>query len=202
MVDWTVAVTAIDVEVAVIGGGPAGAAAACALAAAGREVLLLERSAEPRHKVCGEFLGPETIACLGRLGINLSGLGAAQIGEVTVAAGQAYGTARLPFRALSLSRLRLDSSILRRAAEVGADLRRGVHVQSAEPTATGWQLRCGGGIRIACRSVVLATGKWKLRGTADRRDGSMVGLKIHLALSAAHRRALTGRIELALFDHG
>lgn len=185
-----------------IGGGPAGAAAACALAAAGREVLLLERSAEPHHKVCGEFLGPETIACLSRLGIDLGGLGAAQIGEVMVAAGQAYGTARLPFRALSISRLRLDASILRRAVEAGADLRCGVLVQSAEPTATGWQLRCSDGTKIECRSVVLATGKWPLRGTADQRNGSKVGLKIHLALSAAHRHALTGRVELALFDHG
>lgn len=193
---------AIDVEVAVIGGGPAGAAVACALAAAGREVLLLERSAEPHHKVCGEFLGPETIACLGRLGIDLGGLGAAQIGEVTVAARQAYGTARLPFRALSLSRLRLDTSILRQAAEAGADLRRGVLVQSAEDTATGWQLRCRDGTKIECRKIVLATGKRPLRGTADQRDGSMVGLKIHLALSASHRRALTGRVELALFDRG
>jgi flavin-dependent dehydrogenase len=165
-------------------------------------VLLLERSAEPHHKVCGEFLGPGTIACLGRLGIDLGGLGAAPIGEVTVAAGQAYGTARLPFRALSLSRMQLDSAILRRAAEAGADVRRGVLVQSAEPTSIGWQLRCSDGTEIECRSVVLATGKRPLRGTADQRDGSMVGLKIHLALSAAHRRALTERVELALFDRG
>ena len=42
----------------VIGGGPAGAAAALALARRGWSVALLERSRFPRPKVCGEYVSP------------------------------------------------------------------------------------------------------------------------------------------------
>ena len=42
-------------DVAIAGGGLAGAAAACHLADAGRRVVLLERERGPHHKVCGEF---------------------------------------------------------------------------------------------------------------------------------------------------
>lgn len=192
----------IAVEIAVVGGGPAGAATACGLAAADREVMLLERSAAPHHKVCGEFLSPETVAYLSRLGIDTSALGAAAIDHVTVATVSGSGSFRLPFRALSLSRYRLDQAILEQAVRAGTDLRQGVTVQSAEPLARGWRLRCNDGIEISCRSVVLATGKWPLRGIADGRDGSMVGLKMHLRLSAVSTRALVGRVELFVLDRG
>ena len=91
-----------DVETAIIGGGPAGAAAACALAASGRETVLFERSAGPHHKVCGEFLSIETQALLREIGIDPPALGAVGIDYVAIyAAGRSIGAA-LPFRALSL----------------------------------------------------------------------------------------------------
>lgn len=45
-----------DVEVAILGAGPAGAAAALELARAGRRVLLIDKHAFPREKVCGGCL--------------------------------------------------------------------------------------------------------------------------------------------------
>ena len=54
-------------EIAIIGGGLAGSSAACVLARAGRPVLLIERTAEPHHKVCGEFLSIEAQAYLADL---------------------------------------------------------------------------------------------------------------------------------------
>ena len=190
------------VEIAVVGGGPAGAAAACCLAAAGREVLLLERSAGPRHKVCGEFLSAETVAHLKRLGIDPRALGAVTIDHVAVAAGTRTGAVPLPFPALSLSRYRLDEAILGRAATAGADLWRGAAVEFAEPQARDWRLRCRDGEEIRCRDLVLATGKWAVRGIADRRDGSMVGLKMHLRLTPGQTRALARRVELFLLAPG
>src|SRR5437016_7239075 len=54
-------------DVAVIGAGPAGCAAAIAAARAGVSVRLLERGPYPRHKVCGEFVSPEALALLREL---------------------------------------------------------------------------------------------------------------------------------------
>ncbi|HEV2300261.1 MAG TPA: FAD-dependent monooxygenase [Stellaceae bacterium] len=190
------------VEIAIVGGGPAGAATACGLAAAGREVLLLERSAGPRHKVCGEFLSLATVVQLGRLGIDPRALEAATIDHVAVAAGGRAGVVPLPFPALSLSRYRLDEAILEQAAKAGAELWRGVAVEFAERQSRDWRLRCRDGEEIRCRTLVLATGKRSLRGFADRLDGSMVGLKMHLRLSPASRRALSGCVELFLLAPG
>ena len=52
-------------DLAVIGAGPAGCAAAIALCRAGRRVLLLERAAVAQESVCGEFLGPDAAAVAG-----------------------------------------------------------------------------------------------------------------------------------------
>ena len=51
-------------DLAVIGGGPAGAAAAITSARQGHRVLLLERGKYPRHKVCGEFVSAESLGIL------------------------------------------------------------------------------------------------------------------------------------------
>lgn len=59
---------ALDAEVLVVGGGPAGAATATLLARHGRDVLLLEKAAHPREKPCGEYYGPGVVDALARLG--------------------------------------------------------------------------------------------------------------------------------------
>jgi len=192
----------IAVEIAVLGGGPAGAATASLLAAAGREVLLLERAAEPRHKVCGEFLSVETGTSLARLGIDPQALGAASIERLSLWTPLGSGAAALPFRALSLSRRRLDRAILDRAVKKGAAAWRGVSVRSAEPLDTGWRLRCRQGEIIRCRTLVLATGKLAPRTLADGRDGSRVGLKMHLRLAAEAAHALAGQVELFVLPYG
>lgn len=57
-------------DVIIIGAGPAGLTAAAHLAARGRDVLLLDRSAFPREKVCGGGLVADSIGCLQRLGLD------------------------------------------------------------------------------------------------------------------------------------
>lgn len=53
----------------IIGGGPAGATASLLLAKAGWSVVLVEKSAFPRRKVCGEYLSPTNFGLLDRLGV-------------------------------------------------------------------------------------------------------------------------------------
>lgn len=191
-----------QVETVIVGGGPAGAAVACGLAALDREVVLLERADGPHHKVCGEFLSIETQTQLFRLGVDPSALGAVPIEQVAVYASTLGVTAALPFRGLSLSRSRLDEALLRRAQSRGAEMKRGVAVRGAAPARGGWMVECGAGETLHCRRLVLATGKWGLRGLPESRDGSLVGLKMHFRPSTEVRRALAARVELSLLEGG
>ena len=54
-------------DLIVIGGGPAGCAAAITAAQEGASVLLQERGRFPRHKVCGEFVSAESLHVLEKL---------------------------------------------------------------------------------------------------------------------------------------
>ncbi len=106
-------------DVAVIGGGPAGAAAALFLARAGCEVVLFDRDAAPRPKPCGEYLTPGAVALLrDTLGVlpQMQAQGAAQINRETVVPhnGRAFGGET---NALACPRTVTDT-VLRNAARV------------------------------------------------------------------------------------
>lgn len=59
-----------DVDVVVVGAGPAGSATATHLARRGRSVLLLDRAAFPREKACGDGLTLASMAQLADLGVE------------------------------------------------------------------------------------------------------------------------------------
>ncbi|MCA6111606.1 NAD(P)/FAD-dependent oxidoreductase [Bradyrhizobium cenepequi] len=187
-------------EIVIIGGGPAGSATASGLAALGRDVVLIERTAKPHNKVCGEFLSVETQVQLRRLGLDPSALGAVPIEQVAVYSSSRSVTSALPFRALSLSRYRLDHALLQGAQDSGARLKRNAAAKSVTPAGCGWNVLCDDGETIYGRHIVLATGKLGLRGVDDSRDGSLVGLKMHLRLSPVARRVIEGQVELFFLD--
>src|SRR5881275_252199 len=54
-------------DVAIVGGGPAGASCAAFCAAAGLRTLVLEREKFPREKVCGDCINPACWPVLERL---------------------------------------------------------------------------------------------------------------------------------------
>lgn len=59
-------------DVIVVGAGPAGATTAYHLARSGMDVLLLEKTAFPREKVCGDGLTPRATKQLVAMGIDIS----------------------------------------------------------------------------------------------------------------------------------
>jgi menaquinone-9 beta-reductase len=58
-----------EFDVLIVGGGPSGSACAAHLAAAGHEVLVVEKKTFPREKTCGDGLTPRAMYELDRLGI-------------------------------------------------------------------------------------------------------------------------------------
>jgi menaquinone-9 beta-reductase len=195
-------------EVAVIGGGLAGASFAAHLAEAGRDVLVIEREAGPHDKVCGEFLSREALLYLTALGIDLPGLGAVPIGRLGLAAGGTSVVTRLPFQAMSLSRRVLDEAVLARAGQAGARLLRGRRVlgagPEAGPEARSVRLRLDDGSKVLAETAVLATGKHDLRGHArpPGRQNDLIGFKMMFRLAPRQAVALNGRVELMLFAGG
>jgi len=61
---------ALDADVLVVGGGPAGAACSYWLAEAGHDVLVIERKQFPREKTCGDGLTPRAVHQLDEMGLS------------------------------------------------------------------------------------------------------------------------------------
>jgi menaquinone-9 beta-reductase len=111
--------------VTIIGGGPAGTAAALSALAEGASVTLYEKSRFPRHKVCGEFLSPEILSILESLNLTPAFLATdpARLRRAVLHIGRSEKRFRLPEPAYSLSRFALDRLLLEEAERRGAELR-------------------------------------------------------------------------------
>ncbi|WP_420138605.1 NAD(P)/FAD-dependent oxidoreductase [Sphingomonas sp.] len=179
----------------IVGGGPAGAAAAITLARAGVCATVLERTTEAHDPVCGGFLGWDAIAALKRLGIDAQALGAKPITHVRVIAGKRQAEALLPHPAAGLSRRTLDMTLLAEAAKLGVDVRRGVTVRRMEDG----QIHLADGAVLQPESLFLATGKHELRGAAR---GSGKRERVGLRATVPAQPDLAGWIELHLLDGG
>jgi flavin-dependent dehydrogenase len=188
----------------VIGGGLAGSMVAIRLAAAGRQVTLLEKETTTHHKVCGEFLSPEAVEYLNQVGINPLNLGAATIRSVRLSSKQRVVETSLPFTALSLSRFTLDEALLSCAEERGCKVQRGSFVEQLNIEDDLWSARIRGGESVCAHSVFLANGKHDLRGweRAHTGQGDLVAFKLHWQLDPAQTEKLRDFIELFLFPRG
>ena len=186
----------------IVGGGPAGSAAAIALARGGLAPHLVERSEGPRDGVCGGFLGWDALAALRSLGVDPAALGAQPIHRLRLISGERTVEARLPHAAAGLSRRTLDEALLAAAEAAGARVERGRAVRAADSETR--TLRFDDGEEVEAEALLLATGKHELRGlarpaaTAD----APVGLRTALPPSPKRETALAGTIELHLFDGG
>ena len=192
-------------RIVIVGGGPAGAAAACRLARAGCAPLLIEREAEPRHKICGEFLSIEAQHILGEFGIDPLALGGAPISRLRLVHEKSVAETKLPFRAVGLSRRRLDAALLDRAATLGARVIRGQAVRAIGHAEGRWQLEAGGLGPCAADALLLATGKHDVRSIKRDPSGTvddLIGFKCYFRLSATQQAALADHIEVMLFADG
>jgi flavin-dependent dehydrogenase len=192
-------------EVVVVGGGLAGTSAACILAEAGRPVLLIEREAEPRHKVCGEFLSIEAQTYLTRIGIDLDGLGASRISRLRLIRKRKLTEVTLPFAARGLSRKILDEALLDQARIRGARIVRGQAVRSISADPSQVRVEIAAGDSISADTAFLASGKHDVRGMKRASTGTMddlIGFKLHYRLAMRQQQALEGHVEVILFSGG
>ena len=122
-------------DAVVVGAGPGGSAVAILLAEHGHSVLVLDKAAFPRPKICGEYLSPEAARVLDRLGVlkavdeagavPLSGMRiTAPDGSVLEGSYPREGRYRgYRDHALALRRLALDQLLLERVKALPVDVR-------------------------------------------------------------------------------
>ncbi|WP_375380762.1 NAD(P)/FAD-dependent oxidoreductase [uncultured Sphingomonas sp.] len=186
----------------ILGGGPAGAAAAIALARGGAAPLLVERTRETGDALCGGFLSWRTTAALDALGIAADDLNPAPVTRVRLFAGTRHREARLPAPARAVSRRRLDTLLLARAEAVGVRIERGMTAREVD----GRSVRFADGSAITADALFLASGKHDVRGLARpaeaRGADPTIGLRVRLAPSPSLTRLVDNTIELHLVDRG
>jgi geranylgeranyl reductase family protein len=130
----------LDAEVIVVGGGPAGAATAWALAQEGVDTIVLDRARFPRDKVCAEYLSPQASRILADMRVleeiersnpaHLAGMSVrAPNGEVAAGEFAAnHGFRGFRDKGLAIRRTILDEIVLRGARNAGARVEESVRV--------------------------------------------------------------------------
>ena len=131
-------------DVTVIGGGPAGSAAAAFTARAGLRTLLIDRAIFPREKVCGDCLNPGCWEVFDQLGVaaEIAALPSAHL--QWVAFSNIRGR-RIEHRFLSagppetgIRRSVLDHALVQNAKKFGAEIYQGEPVTGVE---RGWVVK-------------------------------------------------------------
>lgn len=144
-------------DVAIVGGGPAGAMAALHLARAGRSVVILERASYPRDKVCGDALIPDSIRVLGRAGL----LQKVQDHAFETTSLRLFSASQaelvIPLHALIIKRVVLDHMLIRSATEAGATITQ-AHVVKVEEGALARVTIRGVETSLKSRIAIIATG--------------------------------------------
>lgn len=118
-------------DVAVLGGGPAGLAAALALRQRGCRVALYDARRPPIDKACGEGLMPEAVRLLRGLGVALDERDGASFAGISFHDADSSASAAFSSgRGLAVRRTHLQKYMAARAAEMGIALHWGASVQA------------------------------------------------------------------------
>ena len=181
-------------DLAVIGAGPAGAAAAITAAHRGLKVLLLEASPYPRHKVCGEFVSAESAQVLRYLLADESHhlFSAPRIRTAKLHAAGRTCTIPLVSPAYSIPRITLDDTLWQCAQFRGIDCRID-RVSEIIPNNDAFLIKASS--HYCARHVINATGRWS-RLTTRISGQPWIGLKAHFAAET------DDSVELYFWKHG
>jgi geranylgeranyl reductase family protein len=153
-------------DVAVVGGGPAGAAAAITLARAGRDVVLVDKARFPRDKCCGDGLTAGALRLLDELGFDPNTVASWQrVDDVVVRSPSGYeATFPLPrgdgTYAAVARRNDLDSAVLDIARGAGVKVLDGHALRGAHERDDRVVLDVDGIGAVHARYAIGADGMW------------------------------------------
>ena len=153
-------------DVVVIGGGPAGSAAAIGLARAGRDVTLVDRARFPRDKVCGDGITTGALRLLEDLGLQPGRVASWQRVDDVVVRGPAGPEVMFPLPrgrgtyAAVARRADLDAALLDEARVAGVRVLDGHACVGAREHDDHVAIRVDGVGELAAAYAVAADGMW------------------------------------------
>lgn len=196
-------------KISIAGAGPAGASLAIRLAQKDFDVTLIEREKFPRHKLCGEFISPESFAHFEELNVlnEMFSIGGDRISETCFYSPSGKNVSvssdRFGGDALSISRATMDFVLLEKAKSLGVKVLEETQVVglvNEKEKVFGVKARCENRetkeifadliIDATGRANVLGkligktkiqNGKWKTEnGKYENQKQKLVGFKTHL----------------------
>jgi flavin-dependent dehydrogenase len=186
------AATAKRWDIVVVGAGPAGAVMAQQCARQGAQVLLIDRDAPPRPKVCGGCLGAAGIALLNEIGLgsSLDRSSSAQCERIQIASGRHQ--VNLPIApGRVVLRQDFDRALIEAAVRDGAAFLPESSATGSLASENGQQrdvtIRCSNGSHVISAKCVIAADGLGGRFTSDalgpdhvrRRSRFGVGALVH-----------------------
>ena len=174
----------MSADVLVVGGGPAGLAAAIAARMKNLRVAVVDPRQPPIDKACGEGLLPEAVAALRQLGVSLDSSLAAPFAGFRFADGHSSATAKIPRgKAFGLRRTVLHRLLIDRATEMGVSLLWGTRLSSLDSHNVAVD-----GHLFPCRWIVGADGqnsnvRQSARLGPARYRPSRFGFRLHYAIA-------------------
>lgn len=107
-------------EITIIGGGLAGLTAAIDLLNRNYTVVVIEKNAYPKHKVCGEFISNEVLPYLKELGLDIAILQPSNIhkAQISTHSGKIINS-KLPLGGFGISRYALDNYLYKKVLDLG-----------------------------------------------------------------------------------
>ena len=153
-------------DVVVVGGGPAGSAAAITLARAGRDVVLVDKATFPRDKCCGDGLTAGALHSLEHLGLDPARVPSWHVVDDVVLRGPGGAEVTFPlprglgqFAAVA-RRAELDAALLDVARAAGATVHTGHAFVGVRPGADRIALDVEGLGWVVARYAIGADGMW------------------------------------------
>ena len=187
-------------DVLIVGAGPAGCAAAYDLHAAGRRVLLLDKSNFPRLKPCAGALTPKTLSALR---FDVAPVIRRSCSQLTLSLGNKSKTfdSPLPIAAMTV-RSEFDAFVLEHCISRGIEFKAPCRITSLARTANQWKITTNVGDFSAPFLIGADGANSQIRRLLFHRSPLKFGVALETCIPVENPARWPMEFDFAPVDHG